>query len=371
MQRFIDAARFSALLVPVVFRVIEIGLEGKLEVRENVLDAGLPPAGVLRWVDVAGEGESLDRLRSEFAFHPLAVEDCRQFNQRPKLEEYRDHLFLVTQGFSEDVAEPHADEKGSPADAARKGEDTEERAGQVQGFKLQGLKLHELHAFLGKDYLVTVHADEIPALEEVWKRVTRDSTLLERGVDFIYYLIAARLVEANLPILDNITDELEDLEDRVLSAPSRDDLGRIFDLKRRLVLMRKVLSPQRDTMAMLGRRGDPRVSERTSHYFRDVHDQLVRLNESIEANRDLLGNSLDAYLSAVSNRTNEIMKSLTLLSAVFLPLAFVVGFFGQNFANLPGIRDWPTSDALMHVMLGLCFMTPVLMFTWFRLRRWI
>jgi magnesium transporter len=368
----IDAPRSSTLFVHLVFRVIEIGPDGKLEVRENVKDASLPPPGTLRWVDVAGEGESLDRLRSEFAFHPLAVEDCRQFNQRPKLEEYRDHLFLVTQGFSLDGSEERADEKApSAADGARKAAATEEREEEVQGFKLHGLHLHELHAFLGKDYLVTVHADEIPALEEIWMRVTADQTLLERGVDFVYYLTAARLVEANQPILDHITDELEDLEDRVLSAPAREDLARIFELKRRLVLMRKVLSPQRDTMAMLGRRGDPRVSERTSHYFRDVHDQLVRLNESIEANRDLLGNALDAYLSAVSNRTNEIMKYLTLLSAVFLPLAFIVGFFGQNFANLPGVPNWQASDMLMRVMLGLCILTPVVMLTWFRLRHWI
>jgi magnesium transporter len=102
-----------------------------------------------------------------------------------------------------------------------------------------------------------------------------------------------------------------------------------------------------------------------------VHDQLVRLNESIEANRDLLGNALDAYMSAVSNRTNEIMKSLTLLSAVFLPLAFIVGFFGQNFENFPGLPQWTHSDTLMYLMLGLCVATPLGMFLWFRLRRWI
>jgi magnesium transporter len=151
----------------------------------------------------------------------------------------------------------------------------------------------------------------------------------------------------------------------------RTDLNRIFELKRRLVLMRKVLSPQRDTMVMLARRGDPRVSERSSLYFRDVHDQLVRLNESIEANRDLLGNALDAYLSAVSNRTNEIMKYLTLLSAVFLPLAFIVGFFGQNFEDLPGMPHWTQSDALMYLMFALCLATPLVMFIWFRVRRWL
>jgi magnesium transporter len=324
-----------------VFRLVDLGPDGTLSVQENLEDISLPDEATLRWIDLRGEETGLERLRETFSFHPLAIEDCKVFDQRPKLEEYRDHLFLVTQSFAGGARE-HA-----------------------------GLELYELHAFLGKNYLVTVHESDIAALEQVWTRVVENPGLLERGVDFVYYLIASRLVEANFPVLDQITDELEAIEDRVLAAPARPDLARIFELKRRLVLMRKVLSPQRDTIVMLARRGDLRVSERTSHYFRDVHDQLVRLNESIEANRDLLSNALDAYLSAVSNRTNEIMKYLTLLSAVFLPLAFIVGFFGQNFENLPGIRRWQQSDALMHVMLGLCLATPLVMFLWFRLRRWI
>lgn len=336
-----------------MFRVIDLSPGGKLQVRDQVDDVAPPSEGMLRWVDLQGDAQDdrgLERLGTEFGFHPLAIEDCRVFDQRPKLEEYRDHLFLVTQGFA-------------PPDAP-----TSSGAEKVGSCDLQ---LYELHAFLGKDYLVTVHTGTIPALEQVRERVIGNPALLERGVDFVYYLIASRLVDANFPILDAITDELEDVEDRVLSAPERRDLSRIFELKRRLVLMRKVLSPQRDTMVMLARRGDPRVSERSSLYFRDVHDSLVRLNESIEANRDLLGNALDAYLSAVSNRTNEIMKSLTLLSAVFLPLAFIVGFFGQNFEDLPGTPHWMSSEALMRVMVGLCLGTPLAMYLWFRLRRWI
>jgi magnesium transporter len=340
----------AAGYVRVVFRVADLGPDGKIAVRENIEDVALPDDATLRWVDLRGEEKVLERLRSEFSFHPLAIEDCRVFDQRPKLEEYRDHLFLVTQSFA------------LRADEAPEGTTPLEHA---------GLDLHELHAFLGKNYLVTVHAGEISALEQVWTRVTENPALLERGVDFVYYLIASRLVEANFPLLDHITDELEEIEDRVLSSPAKKDLSRIFELKRRLVLMRKVLSPQRDTMVMLGRRGEQRVSERSSHYFRDVHDQLVRLNESIEANRDLLSNALDAYLSAVSNRTNEIMKSLTLLSAVFLPLAFIVGFFGQNFDDLPFLPHWVEHDGLMYAMLVLCTGTPIAMLVWFRSRRWI
>jgi magnesium transporter len=325
-----------------VFRFVDLDDQGALHVHDVESSLAPPPEGTVRWIDLSGENAALlDELRQRFGFHPLAIEDCRQFDQRPKLEEYRDHLFLVTQGFT------------SP------------------GERVSDLTLHELHAFLGKNYLVTVHTDELPAVEDVWRRVTQSSAALERGADFVYYMIASRMVEADFPILDRITDELEGLEDRILEAPAKEDLSRIFELKRHLVMMRKVLSPQRDTMAMLSRRGDPRVSERTSLYFRDVHDQLVRINESIEANRDLLGNALDAYLSTVSNRTNEIMKYLTLLSAVFLPLAFIVGFFGQNFDNLPGLPGWVHSDGLMRAMIALCALTPIGMVTWFRLRRWI
>lgn len=340
-----------------MFRVADLGPDGKLVIRENIEDVALPDGATLRWVDLRGDEKGLERLRAEFSFHPLAIEDCRVFDQRPKLEEYRDHLFLVTQSFAVLDGKPLAGASSTSSVSTQ--------------LEHAGLELHELHAFLGKNYLVTVHSGDIAALEQVWARVTENSALLERGVDFVYYLIASRLVEANFPLLDGITDELEEIEDRVLSSPVQKDLARIFELKRRLVLMRKVLSPQRDTMVMLARRGDQRVSERSSHYFRDVHDQLVRLNESIEANRDLLSNALDAYMSAVSNRTNEIMKSLTLLSAVFLPLAFIVGFFGQNFDDLPGMPHWPAHDGLMYMMLALCAATPIGMLVWFRSRRWI
>jgi magnesium transporter len=129
--------------------------------------------------------------------------------------------------------------------------------------------------------------------------------------------------------------------------------------------MRKVLSPERDVFAVLAKRGDPRISEKTALYLRDVYDHLVRIYESIDAGRDLLGNALDAYLSMASNRTNEIMKRLTLLSAVFLPLTFITGFFGQNFEHLPF-----HSDALMYSMLACCAAIPTAMVVVFRRSGW-
>lgn len=324
-----------------MFRVMDLS-DGRIAVFEGTERVAPPPPAVVRWVDLRDQdGPSLELLRERFDFHPLAIEDCGHLDQRPKLEEYPDHLFLVIQGF------------------------------RLPGEDLDALELQELHAFLGERLLVTVHRGDIPALEDVWARLAGEPHLLERGVDFAYYLVADRMVDANFPILDLIADELDEIEDEVLASPDREDLLRIFELKRRLVNMRKVLSPQRDAFGLLAKRGDPRVGERTAVYLRDVYDHLVRINESVEANRDLLGNALEAYLSAVGQRTNEIMKYLTIMSAVFLPLAFVVGFFGQNFDNLPFVRGWIHSDRLMWGMVATCIALPAAMLAWFRSKGWL
>ena len=324
-----------------MFRVMELR-DGRVVSTEGSERVAPPPPGMLRWVDLTSpDAAQLELLRERFDFHPLTIEDCGHLDQRPKLEEYRDHLFLVTQGFS------------------------------ARGDKVEELELHELHAFLGEHYLVTVHETPIAALEETWQRLSREPKLFERGVDFTYYLVADGIVDDNFPILDRIADELEELEDSVLSSPRRKDLQRIFELKHHLVSMRKVLSPQRDVLGLLTKRGDARVSERTAVYLRDVYDHLVRINESIESSRDLLGNALEAYLSAVGQRTNEIMKYLTIMSAVFLPLAFVVGFFGQNFENLPFLEDWTHSDRLMWGMVVTCVAVPAAMLAWFKRKNWL
>ena len=324
-----------------MFRVMDLR-EGRTELSEGTERVARPPEGVVRWIDLRGQDAAqLELLRDRFDLHPLAIEDCSHLDQRPKMEEYRDHVFLVTQGFSS------------------------------KGETVQDLELQELHAFLGERYLLTVHVEEVAALEKIWTRAAGDPRLLERGVDFVYYLVADGIVDTNFPILDRIADELDELEDSVLALPRVEDLHRIFELKRHLVAMRKVLSPQRDVFGLIARRGDPRISEKTAFYLRDVYDHLVRINESIEGNRDLLGNALDAYLSAVGQRTNEIMKRLTILSAIFLPLAFVVGFFGQNFENLPFARNWTHNDHLMWGMIATCVLLPAVMLAWFRHRHWL
>lgn len=319
-----------------MFRVLEIGMQGAGKACQGDEGVAPPPAGVVRWVDLAAQDTAqLAVLSDRFHFHPLTIEDCAHFDQRPKLEAYGDYLFLVIHGFR------------LPSD---------------QGEEVESL---ELHMFLGERFLITVHAEPIPGLEAVWKRVEGDAAILRRGPDFVAYLVADAIVDSFFPLLDEVIAHVDSIEDRVLSKWSAVELSEIFHFKRLLVKLRKVLSPQRDVFALLAKRGEGWVEERTALYFRDVYDHVLRLHESVEATRDLLGNALDAYLWSASERTNEIMKRLTVLSAIFLPLTFITGFFGQNFDQLP-FHD----TRVMAAMLASCIAVPAAMVYYFIRSKW-
>lgn len=290
----------------------------------------------IKWIDVRDPtAEMLEPVAARFKLHRLAIEDCLHLDQRPKLEEFPGHIFVVVQGFT-----------SRPDDVC-------------------DLTLHELHFFLGEGWVITVHDGESAAVETVLKRLKDDpSKSLGRGADFLAYQIADVLVDQHFPLLDRFSDELEDLEVEIFERVQKDQLKRIFELKRALVSCRRVLSPQRDVVGLLSRNGIVHVQERTTLYFRDIYDHLVRIYEQIDANRDLLGNAMDGYLSMMANRTNDITKQLTIFSTVFLPLSFITGFFGQNFDVLSG-------KGFLWTMLALVFLFPIGIIAWIRRLGWI
>ena len=317
------------------------------------------PAGAC-WVDLsAPTEEALQLLRRLFGFHEIPLEDCLHFDQRPKLEEFPGpdpYVFIVIHNFS-------SCQRGGPGLVMDLG-----LPAGVDHSGPTAIRADELHAFLGRSFLVTVHSDGLPALDGVFRRVAGERALFERGPDFVYYLVADALCDSNFPVVEQISDELDDIEEAVLAAPSKTHLHRTYSLRKVLVQMRKVLSPQRDVLAVLLRQGGGAcVRPENALYFRDVHDHLVRINESLESGRDLLGNCVDAYLSAVGQRTNEIMKQLTILSAVMLPLSFLAGFFGMNFEQLPYKSDLALAGCLVLMFLVL----PGGMILWFYHRRWL
>ncbi len=241
-----------------MFRVLEVGPQGQATVSEGPDRVAPPTNGVLRWIDLEKQADNdLALLADKFKFHSLTIEDCSHFDQRPKMEEYAEYLFVVTHGFR--LTDSHA----------------------------EPLQTLELHSFLGENYLITVHAESIPSLDNVWNRLKGEEALVRRGVDFVSYLVADAIVDSFFPLLDVIAAEVEQVEDLVLAGKGNVELADIFRLKRLLVQLRKVLGPQRDVFALLAKRGEGWIDQRTAVYFRDVHDHVLRSHEWVEGTRDL------------------------------------------------------------------------------------
>lgn len=259
------------------------------------------------WLDLrAPSPGELEQLGAMFGFHPLALDDTRRFGQRPKLDDYGDHLFLVF--------------FGARLDARTEPEPI------------------EVHVFVSGGSVVTVHRDPSAALEELRRRFRRESPM---GEQWIVYRILEALSDSFFPVLDAVDDELDGLEEAIIAAPTDEQLARIFRLKRALGRLRRVVAPARDLFQEAPEQitALPGLAPGARDYLRDVYDHLLRISELIDAQRDVLSSAMDVYLSTSSNRLNLIMKRLTLIATVFLPLTFVTGFFGQNFGWLVDRMD--------------------------------
>lgn len=291
--------------------------------------------GSIVWLDVATPTEDdLSWLTRAYNFHPLAIEDCRHFDQRAKVDAYDGYLFISVDA----VARHNGD-----------------------------LSAQELEVFLGPDYLITVHRESIAALDEMRARCVSDNRTGNYRTDMLLYQLVDRMVDAIFPLLDEMEDEIDDLEDEILAKPTQASLHRVFELKRQLVFLRKTVGPMRDTMDVLADTRYDFIDPRSALYYRDTYDHLVRIYDLIETSRDLLGNALDAYLSGVSNRLSEVMKRLTLLTTIFMPISFLVGFGGMNFTQFIPF-DNPLAFG---ILVALLVITPMSMMIWFWRSKWV
>lgn len=287
------------------------------------------------WLDLeTSPEEEILWLGHVFGFHPLAIEDCLHRNQRPKLEDYEGYLFAVLHGLR--------------------------REGVLR------LVTDEVHIFLSHRYLVSVHASPLEPLNRIFERSGKEPELLAHGPSFILHLLSDALVDAYFPILDTLGEEIDRLEDAVIRHPRRSRLNRLFALKRELVLLRRIINPQREVYNALSRRDYPFIDQRTALYFRDVHDHLLRASDTLDSYRDLLGSILEAYLTAASNRLNEVMKRLTIIATVFMPLSFITGFFGMNFELIP----WKSRSLFLLALLAVLLL-PLGMLLWFFWSGWL
>jgi magnesium transporter len=250
------------------------------------------------WLDLdSPTDDQVDELQETFGFHELAIEDTKKFGQRPKLDPFGDYVFVVFYG------------------ALTSGKDSE---------------LVEVHIYISGSYVVTVRRGHCESLAGARERLEREPTHPEQ---FVVYRIFDALTDSFFPILAALDDEIDQLEDDIAQQPSDEELQRLFRFKRKLVELRRVVSPQRDMFARAFEEVGmlPGLQPGNRDYFRDVYDHLIRISEQIDSYRDLLTSAMDVYLTTVSNRLNVVMKQLTVVATIFLPLTFVTGFFGQNF----------------------------------------
>jgi magnesium transporter len=284
----------------------------------------LSPIGAMQCYNILDpDGPELDQLAERYKLHPLHIEDCRQRDERAKIEEGHGYLFIVLKPVRID-AEGNFDSV-------------------------------DLDIFLGADFLITVVETDCPELRDLICRV-HNGRAEERRCDRVFYHIVDEVVDSYPPLLDRLHDSLDELEDQALESPTPDLLSAIFGTKRTLIFLRGVLVNTRDLVVQLQRIEFPQISRELEPYLRDIYDHVARNLDMVEIMRDLLNGTLDVYLSSVANRTNQAMKVLTVFGTVALPALVVSGLYGMNVKGLPGAESpygIGIALAAMAVMTGL------------------
>jgi magnesium transporter len=300
------------------------------------LESFIGHEGQVIWIDLPDPShDEMAKVADLFRLHPLAVEDAMARQQRPKAEDYQGFIFITT------------------------------HAARAEG---ERVALDEIDIFYGPGYVITVHAGASAIITEARRRVSLASPDLRRSQGYLLYVVLDVVVDSYFPVLDTLDDYIEDLEDVLFTNPARETMDRLFAAKRALLTMRRVAAPQRDMMNLMMRHDTTLVGEPLRAYFRDIYDHLLRITEQIDTHRDLLAGALDIYLSLVSNRLNEVMKVLTIITALFASLAVITGFYGMNFE-----RTWPPFGAAWGApaAVGIMAVGVLMMLAVFRRLRWL
>jgi magnesium transporter len=306
---------------------------------ERVDPAWLQPgSGVAVWVDLSQPTPEEARILTDvFHFHQLAVEDALSELHHPKVESYGDYLYLILHGIDFSASE-HC-------------------------FRTQ-----DIDFFLGAQYLVTVHPGVSRSIGKVGGACSRDARVLGEGPGMLLYRIIDTMVDNYRPEVDELSARLDELEDEVFEKPNPQLARAILNFKKDISSLRQVVMPQRDAVGRLARREFPLISEQLAYGFRDVHDHLVRLSDEAMFFQDRITSILDAHLSAVSNQLNQVMKVLTIIATLFMPLTVFTGMYGMN-VTLPHLPGGP--DVQFWWILGIMMLMSGGMLVYFRRKRWI
>jgi magnesium transporter len=283
------------------------------------------------WLDIEDPSDDdIELLRREFGFHELALEDVVRRQQRAKIEHYGDYCFIVF----------YAIRRGS---------------------------YDEINLFIGPKYLVTIHAAAVPEIAETVERWRKNADRMGHGVAIPVYSLLDAVVDGYFPVVDELAERVDALEDSIFDPRARTSLPEVFGLKRELLNLRRVLAPEREVLNVLIRRDEPILGEGTLVYFQDIYDHVIRVLDTVDLYRDQLSGLLEAQLSVVSNRLNFTMKRMTALATILMSVNLIASNYGMNFDNMPELR-WEYG---YFFTLGLMVMVGLLLAVAFRRFDWL
>ncbi|MFZ3044947.1 MAG: magnesium/cobalt transporter CorA [Desulfatirhabdiaceae bacterium] len=297
-----------------------------------------PDKSGVTWINIDGLHDIplLEQMGKVFDLHPLTLEDILTTEQRPKIEDYGDYLYIVLKCF-------HTDSEG-------------------------GLASDQVSMVLGPNWLISLQEKEGKLLDPIRERLQADKGRLRKaGPDYLAHALIDGIVDSYFVILDSLGKRIENLENALISHPTRETLRSIQSLKREMILLRKSIWPLREMIGHLGRSDLSLIREPSVIYFQDVYDHAVQVIDTIETYRDMLSGMLDIYLSTISNKMNEVMKVLTIIATVFMPLTFIAGVYGMNFKYMPELAWTWGYFAIWGVMLAIA----VLMLIFFKRKKWM
>ncbi|MFY7998606.1 MAG: magnesium/cobalt transporter CorA [Candidatus Kapaibacteriota bacterium] len=311
------------------------------------------------WVDMTNPTEQEEEtvLIQMFLFHHLAVEDCQRERVQPeegdhfpKVEDYGDYLYIIFNPVDIPLgALIHANEDG------------EEPPLSIN------FRTRQLNAFLGENFIVTHHYEPSSAVDYTMQMCWKNQSILGRGPDYLFHIIIDQIVDHYTPVMEYFDDVLEEAENRIMASDSSDLLVQILRLKKSMQRFKRITTYQREILSRLARGEFELVSTEEMVYYRNVHDHLVRIVDVSESYRDIINGLVDAHLSVTSNRMNSIMKVLTMLSTIFLPMTLITGVYGMNFDNLPELK-WKYGYFLV---LGLLVSVATGMMIFFKKKGWL
>jgi magnesium transporter len=291
------------------------------------------------WINTDGihEVDIIEKIGEHYGIHPLMLEDIVNTDQRPKLEDFENYLFVVLKMLSYDVQE-------------------------------RAVKIEQVSMVVGPNYVLTFQEREGDVFEPVRDRIRRAKGRIRKmGADYLAYALLDAIVDSYFVILEKIGDTIEELEEDLISEPDAKTLQSIHYLKREMIYLRRSIWPLREVTSGMSRKESILIKESTEIFLKDVYDHTIQIIDTIETYRDMISGMLDTYLSSVSNRMNEVMKVLTIFAAIFIPLTFIVGIYGMNFTYMPEL-GWKWG---YFAVLAVMVVVVVCMLVFFRKKKWL